>query len=108
LKTPKNRSAKITSLITPDKTITDPTDIAKEFNEFFTKAGKQISNSAPPTLVTPETFIPVTEAPSFELGNTGPIHISDLIKSFPNKTSLDTDGISLKLLKFVKIEISSP
>ena len=51
-KTPKNRSAKITSIITPDKTITDPTDIANEFNEFFTKAGKQISNSVPPTSAT--------------------------------------------------------
>ncbi len=34
--------------------------------------------------------------------------MSDIIKSFPNKQSLDIDGISLKLLKFVRNEVSIP
>jgi hypothetical protein len=102
------KSLKIPSLITPTETISDPTAIAEEFNSFFSQAGKNISDSVPPTTVTPESYFPLSNIPSFELGNAGPIHISDLIKSFPNKTSVDIDGISLKLLKFIKIEISTP
>jgi hypothetical protein len=34
--------------------------------------------------------------------------VSDIIKSFPNKQSLDIDGISLKLLKFVCNEVCIP
>ncbi len=56
----------------------------------------------------PESFIPTLETPVFDIGNTGPMHLSDILKSFPNKSSLDADGISLRLLKFVAIEISSP
>jgi hypothetical protein len=104
----KNKSTKIPSLITPNETITEPTAIAEEFNSFFSQAGQQISDSVPLTNVTPESYLPPIDAPAFELGNTGPIHVSDLIKSFPSKTSLDIDGISLKLLKYIKIEISTP
>jgi hypothetical protein len=76
-------------------------DVAEEFNSFFSKAGQQISDSVPQTKTTPET-------PLFELGNTGPVHVSDLIKFFPSKSSLDIDGISLKLLKFVRAEVCTP
>jgi hypothetical protein len=94
--------------VATDPVTTDPTAIADEFNSFFSQASKNISDSVPPTTSTPESYFPPSNIPSFELGNTGPIHISDLIKSFPNKTSVDIDGISLKLLKFIKIEISTP
>jgi Notch-like protein len=36
------------------------------------------------------------------------VHLSDVLKFFPNKSSLDADGISLKLLKYVAIEVSTP
>jgi potassium voltage-gated channel Eag-related subfamily H protein 8 len=102
------KSPNIPILTTPTSTISDPTAIAEEFNSFFSQAGKNISDSVPPTSTTPDSYFPPSNTPSFELGNTGPIHISDLIKSFPNKTSIDIDGISLKLLKFINIEISTP
>ena len=36
------------------------------------------------------------------------MHVLDIIKSFESKSSLDIDGISLKLVKFVAHEISRP
>jgi hypothetical protein len=88
--------------------IDKPKAIANEFNNFFASAGQNVSESVLPIDVPPESFIPILETPVFDLGNTGPIHLSDILKSFPNKSSLDADGISLKILKFVAIEISSP
>ena len=58
----------------------------------------------------PETYIPDYKAdkPKFNLGNTGPIHIHDIVKNFDKKISCDLDGLSLKLLKTVSINISKP
>jgi hypothetical protein len=59
---------------------------------------------------TPESFFtpPPEPTPDFELGSASAIHVSDVIKSFPNKSSPDINGLSLKLLKFVRYEISTP
>ena len=43
-----------------------------------------------------------------KIENTGPIHITDIIKAFEPKKSLDLDGISMELIKFVAHEISTP
>ncbi len=58
----------------------------------------------------PESFFDPTDnpPPDLEFGNINSLHVSDIIKSFPNKQSLDIDGISLKLLKFVRNEVSIP
>ncbi len=91
-------------------TYNSPPDIANEFNSFFVKAGQNISEKVPPTTRTPEWFLnpPPTPVPDFDIGSTSALHVSDIIKSFPNKSSLDIDGLSLKLSKFVRNEISTP
>jgi hypothetical protein len=38
--------------------ITNPTDIANEFNDFFTSIGTKIADSITPTIVKPEDFMP--------------------------------------------------
>jgi hypothetical protein len=50
----------------------------------------------------------MTPPPDLDFGNVNAYHVSDIIKSFPNKQSLDINGISLKLLKFINSEISTP
>jgi len=58
---------------------------------------------------TPDTFLTdLPEAPSLDLGNVGPIYVSDIIKALPNKSSNDLHGVSLKLLKNVRTEIIVP
>ena len=87
-----------------------PKDISEEFNNFFTNIGQSISNNVTPTLTNPESYINDFDPSKtkFNLGNTGQIHVMDIIKSFESKASLDIDGVSLKLIKFVAYEISCP
>ena len=87
-----------------------PKDISEEFNNFFTNIGQSISNNVTPTLTNPESYINDFDPSKakFNLGNTGQIHVMDIIKSFESKASLDIDGVSLKLIKFVAYEVSRP
>ena len=89
---------------------TNPTDISEEFNNFFTSIGQSISNNVVPTTINPESYLNEYDPlkTKFNLGNTGQIHVMDIIKSFESKASPDIDGISLKLIKLVAYEISRP
>jgi hypothetical protein len=91
------------------ETITNPTQIAEEFNNFFSKIGSQIASSIPPSSTDPLSYIPDTpNVPQLNLNQTGPSQIIDLLKSFDNKPTPDLDGVSIKLLKFVSHEIAVP
>ena len=46
--------------------------------------------------------------PKLKIDNTGPINVIDILKAFEPKKSLDLDGLSMELLKFVASEISRP
>jgi hypothetical protein len=90
-------------------TLTDPTEIANEFNDFSTSIGVKISETVKPTQIKPEDYMPVLEnAQELELGTTNQVHVCDIIKSLQPKNSMDIDGISTKLLKFLAIELSWP
>ena len=88
----------------------DPQIIAEEFNNFFTSIGQTISDNVTPSNTNPESYLADydQQKPKFSLGNTGEIHIIDIIKSFQSKASPDLDGISLKIIKYVAFEISRP
>ena len=103
---PKN--SKIQKLLVSGKTIDDPGIITNEFNTFFANAGKNVANSIGETNVKPESFIVTENAPSLEFSVTSQGEIVDIIKGFQSKTSFDIDGISMKLLKAVAVEISTP
>jgi hypothetical protein len=100
---------KISKITVNGEEITDNQKMAEEFNNFFSKVGKEISDSVPLTNVTPESYLDNNlNAPLFTMGLTGPSHICETIKAFTNKTSLDLDGISTNFLKKVCHEISVP
>ncbi len=89
--------------------ISDPTEIADEFNDFFTNIGVKISESVKPTVVKPADYMPVLQnIQSLDLGSTSQAHICDIIKSLQPKNSTDIDGISTKLLKNLDIELGWP
>ena len=72
---------------------TDPLKIATEFNSFFTRVGKHISNSIPPVSKAPEDYINYNrDIPNLNLGNTTPEHIKKVIAKFQPKTSCDVQG----------------
>jgi hypothetical protein len=89
--------------------VTDPIEIANEFNEYFTNIGVQISESVKPTIKKPEDYMPILEnLVNLDLGTTNQVHICDIIKSLQPKNSCDIDGISTKLLKNLATELSWP
>ena len=100
----------ITEINVSGAILSDPKVIAEEFNNFFTSIGQTISNNVTPSNTNPEDYLADYDPlkPKFSLGNTGQIHILDIIKSFESKASPDLDGISLKIIKFVAYEISRP
>jgi hypothetical protein len=62
---------------------TDPLKIANEFNSFFTRVGKQISNSIPPVSKAPEDYVNYNhQIPNLSLGNTSPAHVKKVILNF--------------------------
>jgi hypothetical protein len=99
---------KIEELKVNNVTVNSPTEIANTFNKFFTEAGVNMANSVNETSVPPEEFLGDTLAPEFQLGQTSPAEIVNIIRSFESKTSSDIDGISVGLLKEIALEISFP
>jgi hypothetical protein len=88
---------------------TDPLKIAREFNSFFTRVGKQISDSIPPVSKAPEDYVYYNhQFPDLSLGNTTPEHVKKVISKFQPKTSCDVQGQSTKMIKFISHEISVP
>ena len=101
---------KINEILDNGETINDPKVMATKFNNFFSHIGTTISDSVTPISKPPEEFVPnyPNDKPKFELDNTGPVHITDIITSFDSKDSCDLDGMSLKLLKAIAVSISVP
>jgi hypothetical protein len=99
---------KVDKLNINNNCITEPKQIANAFNKFFSEAGVNIANSVNPTNLTPENFLNETVAPELQLGLTSPAEVANIIKAFQTKNSSDIDGVSIKLLKSVAVEISFP
>jgi hypothetical protein len=102
------KSVDISNLVINGNTINKPESIANEFNKFFATAGKNVAESVPKSKINHETYLPYTNVPDLEFERITSVHVSDIINSFPNKSSTKLDGISLKLLKYVKFEIREP
>jgi hypothetical protein len=70
---------KIDKLTVNNIEITEPVKIANEFNSFFSEAGVNIANSVNPTDTAPESFLGNSTAPEFQLGQTSPAEIVNII-----------------------------
>ena len=91
------------------KQIDDKAEFAEHFNNFFVKIGQEISDSVNPTTKKAEDYVPINpNTPNLKLSNTGPINVTDIIKSVEPQKSVDLDGLSMELIKFVSNEISRP
>jgi len=79
------------------------------FNDFFTGIRSKINLSINKTNKDFEDYLTDSpDTPLLDLGNIGPIHVNDVIKALPNKSSQDLDGISLKLIKAISTIIAVP
>ena len=84
-------------------TLSDPTQIANEFNKFFTRVGRDIANSVEPTSREPSDYLPtpLTAPPSLRLDNISQHQVVDIISAMDPKSSTDANGISTKILKTI-------
>lgn len=98
----------ITDINAGDTSLVNDLDIANEFNRFFASAGKNISNSIPPTSLTPESFLTPNNAPDLTLYELSPTAIVDILKLLQPKRSVDIDGLSFFLLKQISFQIAIP
>ena len=100
----------INKLKVGNKTLTDPTSISNEFNSFFTSVGRGIANGVEPTSKEPADYIPTppNSPPPLRLDNISQHQVVDVITAMDPKSSTDANGISLKILKHIKYQISEP
>ena len=96
----ESKKSNVEKITVNNSEINDPQLIADEFNNFFTEIGSKISNSIQPTITQPENYL-TTNLPNcrqLDLGQTGPVHFCDILKSFEPKKSQDIEGISINYL----------
>lgn len=90
------------------KTLTDPALMADEFNSFFTSAGKKVAESVEPISRSPESFLPDTNPPLLEFNTMSQGTLIHIISNMEAKSSTDINGLSTKLIKYLKYELATP
>ena len=108
LTTGKTEKNQIDKIKVNDKIITEPTCMANEFNNFFTRVGRNIANSVGLTSVKPADYLPKTSPPPLRLDEVSQHQVVDIISAMESKSSTDASGINTKMLKFIKYQISKP
>jgi hypothetical protein len=105
-----NKSTKISKVCSAGSVITGDRNVANEFNRFFCNIGEQIANSVENTDSIPEDFMtePGPNALPLEFGTFTQAEFITIINNMEPKSSTDIDGLSSKLLKFIKFEIATP
>jgi Reverse transcriptase (RNA-dependent DNA polymerase) len=102
-------NANIQKLCSGGLEYTDSKDKANVFNKFFCSVGEAISNSIEPTSANFEDFL--RDNPNtipLEFGLISQAEFITIINNLEPKSSNDIDGISNKILKFLKFEIATP
>ena len=89
--------------------ISDPLQIANEFNLYFTKIGPELANKI--DILEDHSYMDYLNIPIYSKFTFTPVTMTDVIKvinGLKTKASRGIDMISNKLLKIVKNEISEP
>jgi hypothetical protein len=66
---------------------------------------RKIVNEIPKTDVSPLSFLPPNNFPQFEFTSTSQAEVVAIIRAMQSKSSTDLDNISMKVLRFVSLEI---
>ena len=90
-----------------NKLISDPNEIANEFNKYFINIGKQISNQIVPTQSS-QCYLTSLTNKRFKLMEVDDNEIMRIVNNLKNKSSYGYDCISNLLLKRAKNELIKP
>ncbi len=96
-----------TSVLHNNRHITEPTEIANAFNDYFVNIGTNLAETIDTTNEN-TTFINYLQHPTRELFDLKSIHerdILNILNHMDSKSSTGYDSLSNKLLKFIKLEI---
>ena len=109
LTTGKSCNQPIEKIVTNNNAIvTEPALIAEEFNNFFVKAGKSVSVLVLPVSKDPVDFLPKINPPEMFINEISQGELVNIIEQMESKSSLDINGLSTKLIKFLKFELATP
>ena len=94
---------------TNDSILTDHTNIANNFNSYFTNIGPNLANKIQNVNPTnPLTYLKTLDNNVFHFQDIDESIVEQIIDNFPSKNSCGYDGISLRLLKFCKSTVIKP
>ena len=94
---------------TNDSILTDHTDIANNFNSYFTNIGPNFANKIlNVNPMNPLSYLNTLDNNVFHFQDIDESIVEQIIDNFPSKNSCGYDGISLRLLKFCKLTIIKP
>jgi len=106
----QKQDSKIPEINDDGNILFDDKDKANAFNHFFANVANNVNKSIPATSTDPEHYLTnmPDSPPLLQFDELGPVYISDIIKILPSKASADLQGVSLKIIKFVRTEICTP
>jgi Reverse transcriptase (RNA-dependent DNA polymerase) len=97
-------------LLVNNVSITDPSKIANEFNNYFANVASSISDNIHPAELPDNYFDPDPDHPVFDFSTTPVTHseISDSIKQLQIKKTLDCNGLSTNFISKISLCLSVP
>jgi len=101
-------SSKIEKITLGDKVLTNAKEMADAFGTFFAEAGMKVANSIEPTAHTPEEYLPQPCEHELHLGAVSNAEVVGVLRAMQSKASQDINGLSMKVLKQVAMEVSAP
>ena len=94
----KNKSGNVSAIIADDNNIIDPSEIAQNFNNFFTSVGTNLQKKIPPTKKNFTDYLKKPNSENFIIAPTTSDEISDLTKIM----KISKEIISLPLSQQIK------
>ena len=105
----KNKNGiNVSAIIANDNTITDPIEIAQNFNNFFTSIGPNLQKKIPPTKKNFTDYLKKPNSENFIIAPTTSDEISDLIHNLKSSKSVGPYSIPTRIMKISKEIISLP
>ena len=96
------------SLLIDGKTITNPKDIAENFNNFFTSIGTKLQNNIPPTRRQYFDYLKHPNPKTFFISPTTPDEIKNIINSIKSSKCVGPNSIPTKILHLIKDKTPIP
>ena len=88
--------------------VSEPTDIANEFKNYFSNIGKKVAGDIKPTTANFSDYLPPPCERSIFFTAVFESDIIDILESFAGKKSMDVNGFSVAFLKKISGAIASP